>query len=46
LTLSRGLTVKEIEEAVMADENTSKYLAGGSVKKVIIVPNKIINIVC
>lgn len=46
LTLSRGLTVKEIEDAVMADENTSKYLAGGSVKKVIIVPNKIINIVC
>jgi len=46
LTLSRGLSVKEIEEAVMADENTSKYLAGGSVKKMIIVPNKIINIVC
>lgn len=46
LTLSKSLSPKEVEAAVLADDNTAKYLAGGSVKKVIVVPSKIINIVC
>ena len=46
LTLSILLSAKEIEAAVLADENTQKYLGAGSIKKVIVVPKKIINIVC
>ena len=46
LTLSLSLSKDEIEKAVMEDGNTQKYLAGASVKKVIVVPGKIINIVC
>lgn len=45
LTLSKSLSPKEVEAAVLADENTAKYLAGAAVKKVIVVPSKIINIV-
>lgn len=45
LELDRSLTVKEVEEAVREDENTAKFLAGGTIKKIIIVPGKIINIV-
>jgi len=43
--LPLGISVKEIEDAVLADENTQKYLEGKQPKKVVIVPNKIINIV-
>jgi leucyl-tRNA synthetase len=43
--LPLGISVKEIEEAVLADDNTKKYLDGKPPKKIIIVPNKIINIV-
>ncbi|MDX9781523.1 MAG: leucine--tRNA ligase [Bacteroidales bacterium] len=46
LELGRSLTIPEIEAAVKSDENTQKFLAGGSIKKIIIVPGKIINIVC
>ena len=46
LTLSSNLTAKEIEAEVREDENTKRYLAGTSIKKVIVVPKKIINIVC
>ena len=46
IELSKSLTPKEVEEAVRANENTAKYLAGNSIKKVIVVPSKIINIVC
>ena len=45
LSLSKSLTPKEVEAAVLADPNTEKYLAGNNVKKVIVVPSKIINIV-
>lgn len=45
LELDRSLSVKEVEEAVREDENTAKFLAGGTIKKIIIVPGKIINIV-
>ena len=46
LTLSILLSAKEIETAVLANENTQKYLGAASIKKVIVVPKKIINIVC
>lgn len=36
----------EIEKAVMAHEKTAHYLDGKSVRKLIVVPNKIVNIVC
>ena len=37
---------KEIEAAIMADPDVQKYLDGKTPKKVIIVPKKIVNIVC
>jgi leucyl-tRNA synthetase len=46
LTLPVEISAKEIEEAVRANENTVKYLGGSSIKRVIVVPGKIINIVC
>ena len=45
LELSLDLTPKEIEAAVLASPNTEKYLGGKPVRKVIVVPKKIINIV-
>ncbi|PKP06794.1 MAG: leucine--tRNA ligase [Bacteroidetes bacterium HGW-Bacteroidetes-5] len=45
LTLPSTLAPAEIEKAVREDENTHRYLSGGSIKKVIVVPKKIINIV-
>lgn len=46
MELSKSLTPKEVEEAVRANENTEKYLGGNAIKKIIVVPSKIINIVC
>ncbi len=37
--------VKEIEQAILSDEQTLKYTDGKAVKKVIVVPGKIINVV-
>jgi leucyl-tRNA synthetase len=45
INLPLDLTVKEIEEIVMADERTIKQLDGKTPNKVIIVPGKIINLV-
>lgn len=45
LNLSKSLSREEITEAVLADPNTAKYVGGKNVKKVIVVPSKIINIV-
>ena len=39
------LNEKEIEKQILSDEKTEKYLNDKSVKKVIIIKNKIINIV-
>ena len=36
---------EEIEAAVLADEQSQKYIDGKSIKKVIVVPKKIVNIV-
>ncbi len=46
LELSRSLDREGVEAAVRADANTGKYLQGGAIRKVIVVPGKIINIVC
>ncbi len=46
ITLPKSMNPKEVEAAVLADENMQKYLQGANVKKVIVVPSKIINIVC
>jgi leucyl-tRNA synthetase len=45
IELPLDLTVKEIEDAVMAHEKTQEQLQGRKPNKVIIVPGKIINIV-
>ena len=45
INLSLNLSKKEIEKIVLSDSKTIKYLKTKSVKKIIIVPNKIINIV-
>ncbi|MBQ7222521.1 MAG: leucine--tRNA ligase [Bacteroidales bacterium] len=46
MELSRSLGKEEIEKAVLNDERTEKYLVSGQVKKIIVVPGKIINVVC
>ena len=46
LELPKSLTPAEVEAAVRADANTEKYLQGATVRKVVVVPGKIINIVC
>ncbi|MBR4212619.1 MAG: leucine--tRNA ligase [Bacteroidales bacterium] len=46
LTVSKSLSPAEVEAIVRADENTARYLAGGAIRKVIVVPGRIINIVC
>ena len=45
LDLPLTLSKEEIEKEVMANEQTTKFLAGNTPKKVIVVPNKIVNIV-
>ncbi|MEG1528157.1 MAG: leucine--tRNA ligase [Clostridia bacterium] len=44
ITLDSSLTVKEIELAVLNDENVKKYILG-QVVKVIVIPNRLINII-
>ena len=36
---------EEVERLVLAHEDTAKYLAGNAVKKIIVVPGRIVNIV-
>ena len=45
LSLGTALSKNEIEAAVMQDVRTQSYLDGKAAKKVIVVPNKIVNIV-
>lgn len=46
LMLPAAYTTVQIEEAVKESESTAKYLSGAQIKKIIVVPGKIINIVC
>lgn len=45
LTLSRALTPAEVEEIVLRAPEAQKHLEGKTVKKVVVVPHKIVNIV-
>ena len=46
LELPKSLGREEVEAAVRAAAETEKYLQGAAIRKVIVVPGKIINIVC
>lgn len=45
LTLPAGLSKEELEKIALEDENTLRHLNGAPIKKVIVVPGKIVNIV-
>ncbi len=45
LELSKDMVNQEIEKQVLADERSHKWTEGKQIKKIIIVPNKIINVV-
>lgn len=45
LQFAADATNEEIEKVVLADENSKRYIADKTVKKIIIVPKKIVNIV-
>ena len=46
IDLDANMDPKSVEAAVMSHEKTTHYLEGKSPKKVIVVPKRIINIVC
>ena len=46
LSLDAEATKDEIEQAALADDRTTQYLDGKTIRKVIVVPKKIVNIVC
>jgi leucyl-tRNA synthetase len=46
LNLEISLNIDEIKKIILNHEKTPQYLNGKEIKKVIIVPRKIINIVC
>ena len=43
--LSKTMSKEDVEKEVRANEQTEKYVAGGNIVKVIVVPGKIVNIV-
>jgi leucyl-tRNA synthetase len=45
ITYDAGLSPAQIQELVVKDENITKYFEGKSIKKIIVIPGKIINIV-
>ena len=45
LELAADLNPKQVEEIALANEQTAKYLDGKAIKKVIVVPKKIVNMV-
>lgn len=46
IELPKNMRAEQIEKIVRENENTEKYLGGKAIKKVIVVPDKIINVVC
>ena len=46
LELSLSLSASEIEKEVLDSEEVKKWLEGKTLRKLIVVPNKIVNIVC
>ena len=45
LELPADMSKEEVEKAALADEQTAKFLDGKEIKKIIVVPGKIVNIV-
>jgi len=45
LDFAAGTSSSEVEQTVLANENSKKWMEGKAPKKVIVVPNKIVNIV-
>ena len=45
LTLPAGASRQEIEQAVLSDDRVMALLAGKTLRKVVVVPGKIVNIV-
>ncbi|HYD33505.1 MAG TPA: leucine--tRNA ligase [Methylophilaceae bacterium] len=45
MTVSKSLGKEAIEQQALAHESLQKYLAEGTVRKIIVVPNKLVNIV-
>ncbi len=46
MSLAKGLSKEEVEVAVRESADFAKYLGGAQVKKIIVVPDKIVNVVC
>ena len=46
MSLAKGLSKEEVEGAVRESADFAKYLGGAQVKKIIVVPDKIVNVVC
>lgn len=45
LTISRGLSKEELEEKALASESIKPFIEGKTIRKVIVVPDKLVNIV-
>ena len=45
LDLPKSLSREEVEAQVRAHEQTARYVGGGQIVKVIVVPGRIVNIV-
>ena len=45
LQLPAGATKEELEAAALADENVQRFVADKSIRKVIVVPGKLVNVV-
>ncbi len=45
LELPAGMSKEEVEKTALADEQTAKFMEGKTIKKIIVVPGKIVNIV-
>lgn len=45
ITVPAGLDKAAVEAAVLADESVQRHLAGQAVKKLIVVPGRIVNVV-
>jgi leucyl-tRNA synthetase len=45
ITLPRDASKKDAETAALANENVQRAMAGNPAKKIIVVPNKIVNVV-
>ena len=45
ITVPKAMAVGDVEKLVLADEEVQRFLAGQPVKKLIVVPGRIVNVV-